>query len=123
MPREIFLLSSEPVTLPALVAAGAEVDDQLAVRTLYAGATWQLVDTSDVAVLTIEGSRLVANPADVARMTRGFEADIEALQVDAAGTWWTELFAPWGAVGDCGVRIARNLGRVLHGSVRIEDGQ
>jgi hypothetical protein len=123
MPREIYLLSSEPVTMPALVAAGSEVDDQLAVRALYAGAAWQLVDEADAAVMTIEGSRLLADPSDIGRVSRGFEADLGALREAGAGTWWTEIFVPWGPTGDPGVRIARNLGRLLTGRVRVEDGQ
>jgi hypothetical protein len=90
---------------------------------LYAGAAWQLVDEADAAVMTIEGSRLLADPSDIGRVSRGLEAHRGALREAGAGTWWTEIFVPWGPTGDPGVRIARNLGRLLTGRVRVEDGQ
>ena len=63
MPREIYLLSSQPVTMPALVAAGSEVDDQLAVRALYAGTTWQLVDEAAWTAAWEEGRAMTMEQA------------------------------------------------------------
>ena len=56
--KELF----RPVNIESLVAAAAVVDDQLGVRALYGGAALQLVDDAEVAVLTIENSRLLQNP-------------------------------------------------------------
>lgn len=115
MPRELYLLTSEPVQFAALVAAAAEVDDSLLLRGLYGGAALQLVGADERAVLTIENSRLLADPFDARRVTRG-------LDLGAAEVWWTEAVAPWGAGGDPGVAVVRGLARLLGGQVRVEDG-
>ncbi len=115
MPREIYLLTPVPVVIEALLAAAAEVDDQLGVRALYDGAALQLVGDDGDAVLTVQGSRLLQDSADVARVTRG-------LEVPAGQVWWAEATAPWGPSGLTGVVIARGLAAVLRGAVRVEDG-
>ena len=48
-----------PLKIEAWSRAAAVVDDQLGVRALYGGAALNLVDGADVAVLTIENSRLL----------------------------------------------------------------
>jgi hypothetical protein len=115
MPRDLYLVTPSPVSIEALVAAAAVVDDQLGVRALYGGAALQLVDDAEVAVLTIENSRLLQDPLDVAAVTfrLGF-ADVEM--------WWTEAVAPWGSEGEPGVEVAAGIARVLGGQIRVEDG-
>jgi hypothetical protein len=115
MPRELYLVTPAPVSIEALVAAAAVVDDQLGVRALYGGAALQLVDGTDVAVLTIENSRLLQHPLDAAQVTAG-------LDLDAGEVWWTEAVTPWGADGEPGVEVAAGIARVLGGRVRVEDG-
>jgi hypothetical protein len=115
MPRELYLVTPSPVSIEALVAAAAVVDDQLGVRALYGGAALQLVDDAEVAVLTIENSRLLQDPLDAAAVTSrlGFgDGDI----------WWTEAVAPWGAEGEPGAKVAAGIARVLGGQLRVEDG-
>ena len=115
MPRELYLVTPSPVNIEALVAAAAVVDDQLGVRALYGGAALQLVDRADVAVLTIENSRLLQHPLDAAQLTAG-------LDLGADEVWWTEAVTPWGAGGEPGVEVATGIARVLGGQVRVEDG-
>ena len=116
MPRELYLLTPAPVQFDTLVAAAAEVDDSLLLRGLYGGAAVQLVGADDQAVLTIENSRLLADPFDARRVTRG-------LDVSEAEVWWTEAVVPWGAAGDPGVAVAKGVARLLGGQLRVEDGR
>lgn len=118
MPREMYVLSKRAVDFEALVVAGAHVDDQLALRTLYEGAAWQLVDRDDVAVLTISSSRELKPATDAARVTRGLPG--AGAEVDL---WWTEATAPWGAAGEHGVAIVQALAGLIDGQVRVEDGR
>ena len=115
MPRELYLITRTPVSIEALVAAAAGVDDQLRVRALYAGAALQLVDHAESAVLTIESSRLLQDPIDARQLTAG-------LDIGAAEVWWTEAVTPWGSDGDPGIEIAAGIARILGGQLRVEDG-
>ena len=115
MPRELYLITPVPVSIEALVAAAALVDDQLGVRALYGGAALQLVDGTDVAVLTIENSRLLQHPLDAGQVT----ADLD---LGSGEVWWTEAVTPWGADGEPGVEVAAGIARVLGGQIRVEDG-
>jgi hypothetical protein len=116
MPREVYLVTPEAVTFDAVVRAAAEVDDSLLLRGLYDGAVLQLVGADDQAVLTCESSRLLADPADVRRVTRGLDPP------GATDLWWTEAFVPWGAAGDPGVAVITGVARRLGGQVKVEDG-
>ena len=77
MPRELYLLTPEPVSFEVMIAAAAEVDDQLLLRGLYGGAALQLVGADDRAVLTIENSRRLADLFDPRRVTPDFWNDPE----------------------------------------------
>jgi hypothetical protein len=115
MPRELYLVTPAPVNIESLVVAAAVVDDQLGGRALYGGAALQLVDDAEVAVLTIENSRLLQDPVDASLATTG-------LQFGAAEVWWTEAVTPWGSDGEAGVEVAVGIARVLGGQLRVEDG-
>ena len=115
MPRELYLVTAQPVILEALVAAAAGVDEQLGLRALYGGAAAQLVDRDAQAVLTIESSRLLEDGFDASRVTRG-------LELSDGEIWWTEASAPWSSEGDRGVAVMRGLARICDGRLRIEDG-
>jgi len=115
MPRELYLLTPTPVSVESLVAAAAVVDDQLGVRALYGSAALQLVDHADVAVLTIENSRLLQDGIDAAAVTSGFDLGYGEM-------WWTEAVTPWGSDGQAGVQVAAGIARVLGGQLRVEDG-
>ena len=114
MPRELYLVTPTPVNIEALVAAAAVVDDQLAMRALYGGAALQLVDDNDMAVLTIENSRLLQDSLDAGLMT--------CLDLGGSELWWAEAVCPWGAGGEPGVEVASGIARVLGGQLRVEDG-
>ena len=115
MPRELYLVTPAPVSIEALVAAAAVVDDQLGVRALYGGAALQLVDDAEVAVLTIENSRLLQDPLDAASVA-------PRVELGDGEIWWTEAVAPWGSEGESGVEVAAGIARVLGGQLRVEDG-
>jgi hypothetical protein len=114
MPREIYLVSREPLTLEALVAAGVQVDGELVPRGLFDGNATQLLDLDDVAVLTVENSRLLQDTADLERIVGPLPLTGDA--------WWTEATAPWGPAGETGVRIAYVLGELLGARVQVEEG-
>ncbi len=114
MPREMYLVSTEPMTMAALVEAAAAVDGQLVPRVLWGGAAIQLVDTADVAVVTVEASRQVEVPY-------GVELMVGRLPLTGP-VWWTEATAPWGPAGAAGVRIVRGLGDRLGARVQVEEG-
>jgi hypothetical protein len=117
MPREFYLLTPTPVTMEGLVVAGVQVDDQLAVRALLGGAALQLVDDHDIAVLTIENSRLLNELSDALRVTRGLDRQ------GGGDLWWTEAVAPWSEAGKVGEAVARMLARLLRGTIQVEDGR
>ena len=116
MPRELYLVTAEPVTAEVVVRAAAEVDDRLALRGLYGGAALQLVGADDRAVLTVQSSRRLADVSDLCRVTRGL------LVSPGDEAWWTEALAPWGAAGDPGVAVVAGVARRLGGQLRVEDG-
>lgn len=115
MPRELYFVTPTPVSVESLVAAAAVIDDQLGMRALYGGAALQLVDHADVAVLTIENSRLLQDGIDTA-------AVMSRLDLGDGEIWWTEAVAPWGSDGEVGVQVAKGIARVLDGQLRVEDG-
>ena len=116
MPRELYLVTAEPVIFEAVIRAAAEVDDTLALRGLYDGRVLQLVGADEErAVLTLQSSRQLVDTFDVRRVTRG-------LGVREGEAWWTEALAPWGTVGDPGVAVLTRLADRLGGQLRVEDG-
>jgi hypothetical protein len=115
MPRDLYLVTPTPVSIESLVAAAAVVDDQLGVRAVYGGAALQLVDLAEVAVLTIENSRLLQDTVDATWVTSD-------LQLGDGEVWWTEAIAPWGSDGEPSVEVAAGIARILSGQLRVEDG-
>ena len=115
MPREISLVSTAPVTTALLVDAAVAVDGSLVPRLLHGGWATQLVDTADVAVLTIEQSRRFEDVSDLERLTGPLPT--------AGPLWWTEATAPWGLAGEPGVAIVRALGQLLGARLLVADGR
>ena len=115
MPRDMFLVSTEPMTMPALVEAAVAVDGLLVPRVLFDGGAIQLVDTDDVAVITLELSRRIADP---------YQVELLVGRLPLTGSvWWTEATAPWGPAGEAGVRVGRELAERLGARITIEDGR
>lgn len=115
MPREIYLVSTEPVNLASLVEAGVDIDGRLVPRLLNRGVAIQLVDLDDVAVLTLDRSRLLSDAFDAERIVGALPATGEL--------WWTDATAPWGRAGETGVRIARALAELIGARIRVEEGR
>jgi len=115
MPREIYVVSRQPLTFEVLLEAAARVDGSLVPRMINSGVLTQLVDTDDVAVLTLDNSRLLSRTTDVERIIGPLPTTGEV--------WWTEATAPWGRAGVVGVRIARAIGDLLGARVQVEEGQ
>ena len=113
MPRDLYLVSPRPMTLADLVEAAGEVDGSLALRVLDAGASLQLVGAEDVAVLTIDASREIHDPTDVAAVTGQRPADGQR--------WWTAATTPWGPEGTPGVHVVDELS-VLIGASLVDTG-
>lgn len=121
MPRELYLVTAEPLTFEAVIRAAAEVDDSLGLRGLYDGRVLQLVGPDDRAVLTLQSSRQLVDTFDVRRVTRGLEGPGRPEWFDG-GAWWTEALAPWGPVGDPGVAVLTRVAGRLDGRLLVEDG-
>lgn len=115
MPVEVYLVSREPMTLDMVVRAALVVDDQLVPLRLCENGPVQLVDCDDVAVLTVDNSRPLADTRDLQRLLGPLPADRDL--------WWTEATAPWTAAGAVGIEIARGIGRLLHARIQVEDGR
>ena len=114
MPCEIAIVSTERLTLTDVLQAAASIDNQLVPRAVLGGWAVQLVDLDDVAVLTVEQSRLLDRTDDVARISG---------QVAPPGpAWWTEATAPWGRAGELGVRVARAIAERLRAQIRLGEG-
>lgn len=119
MPREIVVLSPTPPDAAALLRAGAAVNDQLRVRTLYGGAVHELCTgdgTGDDAVLSIWQPNDVGNRAEITRLLPDAPALPDPL-------WWVEAVAPWGERGAVGVAVAYELAAQLGGACVVQDGE
>lgn len=116
MPREFILVTHQPVSLDDILLAGLQVDPSLASRTIFGRQAVQLCDDRERAIITIEGSRQLAGLTDAVQIT-------PTLRMGEAPWWWTEGCAPWGGVGDLGVKVLAELAMRLHGSLTVEDGE
>lgn len=118
MPREYRMLSAGPVDLTVVLTAAKAVDPALRPRLLFGGWAVQLVDNAEVAVLTVEASRLLDD--------RSQAEELIGSTVDAASDapmWWTEASAPWGKYGEAGCRLARAIAESTGARLVAEEGQ
>lgn len=121
VPREYRLLSAEPVDLQVVRDAGARVDPSLRPRLLFGGWAVQLVDGRDVAVLTVEASRLLD---DIGQAEELIASRYGAGRPNGrAPLWWTEASAPWGEYGERGTRIARVIAESVQARLLAEEGR
>lgn len=113
MPREVWMVTPEPVTFEAVVRAAARVDPALAVRAIAHGQALQLVASDDETIATVQGSRRIDRPEDVARIVAGLPA--------TAGSYWSEGWAPWTPGGERGADLLDAIAAELGGrSVRSD---
>lgn len=115
MPREVRMVTARPVDLETVVRAAAAIDGTLAVRAIANGQAIQLVAADDETIATIEGSRRIDRPEDVARIEPG-------LAPAAEGEWWAEGWAPWTPGGERGADILDAVAAALDGRSRRSDG-
>lgn len=116
VPREYRMLSQLPVDLQVVRSAADQVDPGLRPRLLFGGWAIQLVDDRDIAVLTVEASRLLDDLGQAEQLIGG----------GAAGdgrSWWTEASAPWGSYGETGARLARVIAESVDARFLAEEGQ
>lgn len=119
MPREIVILSPVPSDVAILVEAGAAIDDQLGMRTLFSGAVHEFCrDTGDGdrAVLSVSQPLAVDNLDEIGRLLPG------AVHLPLP-LWWVEAVAPWGEAGRTGVQIAYELAARLGATCVVQDGE
>ena len=114
MPRELTLLSAEPATPVHLLLAAVEVDGDLVPRVLYDGWVTQLVDADDVAVLSLELSRVIEDASDLERLT--------GLEAPPVPCWLTEATAPWGRPGETGLAVMRAFAGLVPGTLAVHEG-
>ena len=114
MPRELTLLSTEPASPVHLILAAVEIDGDLVPRVLYDGWVTQLVDADDVAVISVELSRVIEDATDLERLT-----GLEALPLPF---WLTEATAPWGRAGETGLAVMRALAGLVPGTLAVHEG-
>jgi hypothetical protein len=121
MPRDAYILRSEPVTLPDLIEAAATVDDSLTMRTLYGGVAVQFVAAQvggNEAVLTIQSGRMLRNGDEIARL-------VPSAGVVDGPVWFAEAFVPWenGEIGAALLEAIRvELGATVLNPTIVEDG-
>ena len=121
VPREYRLLSAEPVDLQIVRDAAGRVDPALQPRLLFGGWAVQLVDQRNIAVLTVEASRLLD---DIGQAEELIASRSGAGRATGRGPlWWTEASAPWGEYGEPGARIARVIAESVQARLLAEEGQ
>jgi len=119
MPRELVILSPTRPDVVALITAGAVVDDQLGMRTMFNGGVWQVCQVSaerDDPVLSVNQPFVATSLDEVRRLVPG----THRLEVPL---WWLEALAPWGELGAPGVRIAHELAAQLGGTCVERGGE
>lgn len=121
MPREYRLLSVEPVDLRVVREAASRVDAALRPRLLFGGWAVQLVDHRDIAVLTVEASRLLDDIGQAEELIASGNAAGRA--TGSGPLWWTEASAPWGEYGETGARVARVIAESVQARLLAEEGQ
>jgi hypothetical protein len=114
MPREFRMLTPTAIDIEAIARAAATVDDTLGVRATAHGQVVQLVAADDETILSVAASRRVDVVDDIARIS-------PSLAGGAAGTWWSEAFAPWTAGGERGGLIVAELVRSSGGTLERSD--
>lgn len=114
MPREVRMVTARPVDFETVVRAAAAIDTSLAVRAIANGQAIQLVAEDDETIATIEGSRRIDRPEDVARIAAG-------LGPVAPGEYWSEGWAPWTPGGERGAAILVAVAAALGGRTQRSD--
>lgn len=114
MPRDAYIIRSEPVTVPQLVEAAAEVAPQLTMRSLYDGVAVQFVDAEFRSVLTVQVGRALSSGEEIRRL-------VPSAPPMAGPFWFAEAFIPWDDA-DIGVEILNAIGMKWGATVIIEDG-
>lgn len=114
MPRDAYILHSEPVTIPDLIRVGATVDPELTMRTLYEGVAVQFVDADYRSVLTVQAGRMLRDGSEIARL-------VPSAPAFSGETWFSEAFVPWDDA-EVGLAILAAVATTLGATVIIEDG-
>ncbi|MDJ0350040.1 hypothetical protein [Cryobacterium sp. PH29-G1] len=115
MSHELVILSPRPIDLADHLMAAVDIDPNLGVRTVWSGGGTQVCSADGTALVTVLA-------------TKGFDVadDVERLlgvRPDVAHAFWTELYAPRGAPGELGERIARALAGVVEGELFVRAAQ
>jgi len=108
------MVTARPVDFETVVRAASAIDTTLAVRAIANGQAIQLVAQDDETIATVEGSRRIDSPADVARIAPGFG------QVEP-GEYWSEGWAPWTPGGERGAAILVAIAAALDGRTQRSD--
>lgn len=119
MPREYRMLSAAPVDLTVVMTAARQLDPGLRPRLLFGGWAVQLVDDQEIAVLTVEASRLLDDSYQAEQLLGSSTAAPDG----AEPLWWTEASAPWGGYGEPGSRLARAIAESVGARFVAEEGQ
>jgi len=111
MSRELVIVSPRPIDLADHLMAAVEIDPNLGLRSVWSGGGTQVCSADGTALVTV-------------LTTKGFDVadDVERLlgvSLGAEQVFWTELYAPRGAEGELGERIARALAGVVEGELFV----
>ena len=115
MPRDAYILRAEPVTIADLIAAGATVDGELTMRSLYGGAAVQFVDADYRGILTVQAGRTLRDGSEIARL-------VPSAPPFSGPTWFSQALVPWDD-GEVGLAILDAIASTLGATVIIEDGR
>ena len=113
MPRDAYLVSREPITLPDIVRAGAQRFPDHTARTLEDGVATQIVDAEYRAVLTVLQGRSLPDGDEVARL-------VPRAPAQAGPVWLTQAFVPW-TDAEPGLAILSDLALAADAVLVIED--
>lgn len=113
MPRDAYLVTREPITLPDIIRAGAQRYPDYTARLLEEGVATQLVDPDYRAVVTVLQGRSLLDGDEVARL-------VPRAPAQAGPVWLTQAFVPW-SDADAGLAILSDLALATSAVLIVED--
>lgn len=111
MTRELVIVSPRPIDLADHLMAAVEVDANLGLRAIWSGGGTQVCSPDGLALVTVLRTKGFDVADDVERLLGARLADKHV--------FWTELYAPRGAAGELGERVARALVGVVEGELFV----
>ncbi|MGC5169306.1 hypothetical protein ACPW96_06390 [Micromonospora sp. DT81.3] len=116
MPREFILVSERSPDTDDLRAAAGALGHTVTIARAKAGALDLVLDGEGRVLLSVEYTQRIAVPDEIERLAPA------ASSLLPGPVFWTECWAPFGADGEVGERIAEGVARACGGVCVKEDG-